>query len=88
MYVLKCYWVEFIASSTIGSIVAIVSVAGTIPSIFMPLNMEISFNKCIFLGNWGYDKLKEYLCLKNLSIYSIVCCKKKDKVKPKKDFLE
>ena len=53
MYVLKCYWVEFIASSTIGSIVAIVSVAGTIPSIFMPLNMEISFNKCIFLGNWG-----------------------------------
>ena len=64
MYVLKCYWVEFIASFAIGFIVAIVYVASTIPSVLVPLDMEISVNKCISLGTGGRINLKNILVSK------------------------
>ena len=57
MYILKCYWVELIVSSTFGFVViSSLSVIGS--SVFMSLNIDISFSKCISLGIGGRMNLK------------------------------
>ena len=60
MYILKCYWVELIVSSTFEFVViSSLSVIGS--SVFIFLNIEISFNKCISLGIGGRMNLKKIL---------------------------
>ena len=69
---LKCYWVELIVSSTFGFVViSLLSVIGSL--VFMSLNIEISFSKCISLGIGGGMNLKKYFHFQNISTYSIVC---------------
>ena len=54
---LKCYWVELIVSSTFGFVViSSLFVIGS--SVFMSLNIEISFSKCMSLGIGGRMNLK------------------------------
>ena len=57
MYIHKCYLVELIVSSTFGFVViSSLSIIGS--SVFMSLNVEISFSKCISLGIIGKMNLK------------------------------
>ena len=51
MYILKCYWVELIVSSTFGFVViSSLFVIGS--SVFMSLNIEISFQQMYILKDW------------------------------------
>ena len=54
---LKCYWLEHIVSSTFGFVViSSLFIIGS--SVFMSLNIEISFSKCISLGIGGRMNFK------------------------------